>query len=104
MNIDISHKRIGKEIYFNATFLYQKKLETERLFFVFYVPLKLNDATCEHKVIETSIDNCRAALALKANFVVRAFMQNLVDCAVDPITCPKLSPLRYINCPGEFSV
>lgn len=101
MTLNITHKKIGNEIFYNATFHYHKKLETERLFFVFYVPFKSNDTGCENKVIETSIDNCRAALTLKANFVVRAIMQNFIDCAKDPITCPKFAPLRYINCPGE---
>lgn len=102
VSLNVSHKKIGKETFFNTTFFYHEKVQTERLYFVIYVPWNLNDANSEHKVIETSIDNCRAAFVVKANFVVRAFLQNIIDCGEDPLTCPKSGLLRFTNCPGIF--
>jgi hypothetical protein len=103
MTLNISHKVEGKETYFNATFTYHEKLETERLYFIILVPFKPTDVECEHKVVDTSIDLCRvAATAMTGNFVVRALLQNIFKCTEKQMTCPKTAVQKYLNCPGSY--
>lgn len=103
MTLNITHKVIGIETYFNATFTYHETLETERLFFTILTPFKPTDVECEHKVIETSVDLCRVtSKAMKNYFIVRVFLQNFFQCTEHLKTCPKSGFQKYLNCPSSF--
>lgn len=96
---NITHLKIGKDIFVNMTFIHQKKIVSQKLVFKLFIPKFQNDSRCDNKLFETSIDLCQAGKVIKSNLMVRIFLQNFIDCSLDSFSCPYHDTMRLRNCP-----